>query len=157
MQRLTDDELFEVLDGTAAEETAQRHRYWLNTDTAYREYFTELTQLHRDLETLSFDSPSLAFENRVIHQWKTVQARRHRVGLIKWMPFLFVGMMLTITLICVFMIGDTPSVDGTAALLQKLTLPLNAAVLQQVLISLNAVLLLLLIERILRKRLIRQE
>lgn len=157
MQRLTDDELFEVLDGTAAEETAQRHRYWLNTDVAYREYFTELTQLHRDLESLSFESPSLAFENRVIHQWATVQARRQRPALIKWMPFLFVGMMLALTFVCVFIVGDTPSVDSTTALLQKLTLPLNAAVLQQVLIPLNAVLLLLLIERVLRKRLIHQE
>lgn len=157
MQRLTDDELFEVLDGTAAEETAQRHRYWLNTDTAYREYFTELTQLHDDLATLSFESPSLAFENKVIHQWATVQARRHRPALIKWMPFLFVGIILAITLACVFIVGDAPSVDQTTVQLQRLVLPLNATVLQQVLVPLNAVLLLLLIERTLRKRWIRQE
>ncbi|AEI48723.1 hypothetical protein [Runella slithyformis] len=157
MQRLTDDELFEVLDGTAAEETAHRHRYWLHTDAAYREYFTQLKQLHSDLETLSLESPSLAFENRVIHQWAMVQAHRQRPALIKWMPFLFVGIMLALTLACVFIMGDAPFVDQTSLQLQRLILPLNIQVLQQVLIPLNAVLLLLVIERILRKRLIRQE
>ena len=157
MQRLTDNELFEVIDGTAAEETAQRHRYWLNTDAAYREYFTELTQLHRDLETLPLESPSLTFENRVIHQWAAVQAHRQHPALIKWMPFLFVGIMLALTLACVFVVGDASSGDRTTAFLQKVTLPFNASALQHVLIPLNAVLLLLIIERLLRKRLIRQE
>lgn len=157
MQRLTDNELFEVLDGTATEETAQRHQYWMHTDAAYREYFTELTQLHRDLEALSPESPSLAFENKVIHQWNTVQARRQRPALVKWMPFLFMGIMLVLTPACIFMMGSTPFAGHTTAYLQRLTQPLNPAALQQVLIPLNAVLLLLLIERILRKRFIRQE
>lgn len=153
MQRLSDDELFDVLDGAATKEVAQRHQYWLEADASYREYFTELLQMHNDLGTLSIEVPSMAFENKVMHQWALAQTPVKHPVLIKWMPFLFIAIMLLLTAGCVFIIGgSTSSVPGTEQL-QRFTFNVNVPIIQQVLLPLNAVLFLLVCERILRRKL----
>lgn len=156
MQQLNDDELFEVLDGTATEELRQRHQYWLETDTAYCEYFIELSQLHNDLETMHLESPSMAFENNVIRQWTSEKSPSTRLVMIKWMPFLFIGMMLLLTLAGVSILGETQPTNLWTEQLQGLDQSLNLTLVQQVLLPLNAVLFLLIAERILRKRLNQQ-
>lgn len=156
MQQLNDDELFEVLDGNATEELRQRHEYWLKTDTTYYEYFIELSQLHNDLETMHLESPSMAFENNVIRQWTSEKSPSKRPMAIKWMPFLFIGMMLLLTLAGVSVLGETPPTNLWTEQLQSWNQSLNPIPIQQVLLPLNAVLFLLIAERILRKRLNRQ-
>ncbi|MCP1383388.1 hypothetical protein [Runella salmonicolor] len=156
MQKPNDDELFEVLDGTATEELRQRHQYWLKTDTAYCEYFIELSQLHNDLETMHLESPSMAFENNVIRQWASDKSRSTRTMLAKWVPFIFISMMLILTLVGVSILGETQSTNLWTEQLQSWDQTLNPTLIQQVLLPFNAVLFLLIAERILRKRLNRQ-
>ncbi len=153
MQQLNDDELFEVLDGTATDELQQRHRYWLETNAAYQEYFTELSQLHHDLEMMHLESPSMAFENNVIRQWASEKSLSKRSVPIRWIPFLFIGTMLLLTWVGVYILGDTQPTNLWTEQLKGWNQSLNPTLIQQVLLPLNAVLFLLIAERILRKRL----
>ncbi|WP_428655390.1 hypothetical protein [Runella sp.] len=151
MQRLSDDELFDVLDGAANEEVVQRHHYWLKADASYHEYFTELSQMHNDLGALSIEVPSMAFENKVMHQWELAQARSLRPALTKWMPFLFVAIVSIISAACMLITGANQSPAPETGLLKQLNV--NVPIIQQVLLLLNAILFLLVVERMLRKRL----
>ena len=151
MKRLSDDELFEILDGAATEELKQRHQHWMITDASYEEYFAELTQMHLDLSALPLESPSLAFENKLMHQWNRVQAHRKSPILLKWLPFIFTGLMLALTLIGLLIMQDIPVSNPNVVQLQGLMKGFDFSAIQQLLLPVNAILLLLVIERIARK------
>ncbi len=63
---LTDDQIFDILDGIATEEVQQEHRQLLTHSLDYKRYFQEMETLHIDLATMAIEQPSLQFTENVL-------------------------------------------------------------------------------------------
>lgn len=153
MNRLTNEELFDLLDGIAPAEVRQRHQQWMAMDENYCRYFNELRELHEGLAVLPLESPSLAFENKLMNKWETAQSTYKVPLLLKSLPFVLVG-ILAVLLIGVFVFeGLQPATDpGAGNVYEDFLRTIDLKMLQNLLLPINSLLLLLIIERIVKNR-----
>lgn len=157
MKLLTNDEIFDLLDGVAPAEIRQRHQQLMALDENYRQYFNELRELHEGLAVLPLESPSLAFENKLLTKWKNDQSSYKIPVLLQILPFLFAG-LLALVLVGTFVFwrlqptNNSGAGNGFEDLLNRIDLKM----IQRLLLSINSLLLLLIFERILKKRWKRQ-
>ena len=98
---LTDEQIFEILDGCADAELLQQHAHLLSDSLAYQQYFNELATLHADLATMPLDKPSAKFTQNVLAAIPAgnpvfVFARKKEWG--KKLTYIFVGAMITVLL-----------------------------------------------------------
>lgn len=63
---LTDEQIFDILDGTAPEEVQQEHCQLLNHSLDYKRYFQEIEALHLDLAGMVIEKPSSQFTNKLL-------------------------------------------------------------------------------------------
>lgn len=151
MKQLTDNEIFDLLDGIASEEVCQRHQQLIDIDENYRLYFTELRQLHEDMIFMPLESPSLAFENKLINRWEAAQSS-YKIPIIgQRLPFIFGGLMFGLVLITAFLFLRQQPATIEVNSLENLLLGINSETIQEILILINGLLLLLVFEQILKK------
>lgn len=153
MNVLTNDELFDLLDGIAPVEVCQRHQQLMVVDENYRQYFNELRELHEGLAVLPLESPSLAFENKLMSKWETAQST-YRVPLfLKTLPFVLAGVMVLLLIGTFIYWGLQPVSDsGTGNVYEDFLSNLDLKMIQSLLLPINSLLLLLIIERIVKNR-----
>lgn len=157
MNLLTDDEIFDLLDGVAPAEVRQRHQQLMVVDENYRQYFNELRELHEGLVVLPLESPSLAFENKLLTKWETDQSSYKIPVLLQILPFLFVG-LLALVLVGTFVFWrlQPSNNSGTGNGFEDLLNSIDLKMIQNLLLLINSLLLLLIFERIVKKRWKRQ-
>jgi hypothetical protein len=66
MAPLTEEHIWEVLDGEASSEMLAQHEVLLRADASYRTTFVQCEQLHRQLLSLPLESPSMRFTENLI-------------------------------------------------------------------------------------------
>jgi hypothetical protein len=63
---LTDEQIFDILDGCADAELLQQHTHLLANSVAYQQYFNELAAIHFDLAAMPLEKPSANFTTNVL-------------------------------------------------------------------------------------------
>jgi hypothetical protein len=68
MTVLTEEHIWEILDGEASPEMLVQHEAQLLTDETYRTAFVQCTQLHRQLLSLPLEAPSMRFTENLMER-----------------------------------------------------------------------------------------
>ena len=68
MAALTEEHIWDILDGEASPEMLVQHEAQLQTDEPYRTAFVQCTQLHRQLLSLPLESPSMRFTENLVER-----------------------------------------------------------------------------------------
>lgn len=63
---LKDEQIFDILDGVANEDTQQQHLYLMTHAEAYQKYYHELEALHLGLADMPLEKPSVNFTENVL-------------------------------------------------------------------------------------------
>jgi hypothetical protein len=63
---LTDEQIFDILDGNADAELLQQHANLLAHSVVYQQYFNELTAIHFDLAEMPLEKPSANFTENIL-------------------------------------------------------------------------------------------
>jgi hypothetical protein len=66
MKMLTDEQIFDILDGIATVEVQQQHSYLLANSPEYKANFQEIEALHLDLTTLPIEKTSAQFTENLL-------------------------------------------------------------------------------------------
>ncbi len=66
MKMLTDEQIFDVLDGCASKETLAQHQNLLSKSAEFKTYFEELETVHFDLVALPIEQPSTQFTENLL-------------------------------------------------------------------------------------------
>jgi hypothetical protein len=66
MKTLTDEQIFDILDGIASAEMQQQHSYLLANSPEYKANFQEIEALHLDLVVLPIEKTSAQFTENVL-------------------------------------------------------------------------------------------
>ncbi len=66
MKMLTDEQIFDVLDGCASKEILAQHQNLLSESAEYKTYFEDLEAVHFDLIALSTEKPSAQFTESLL-------------------------------------------------------------------------------------------
>ena len=61
MKMLTDEQIFDILDGCATKEILSQHRNLLSVSAEYKTYFEDLEAINLDLLALPIETPSTQF------------------------------------------------------------------------------------------------
>lgn len=61
MKMLTDEQIFDILDGCATKEILSQHRNLLSVSVEYKTYFEDLEAINLDLLALPIETPSTQF------------------------------------------------------------------------------------------------
>lgn len=73
---LTDDQIFDILDGCASKEIFAQHQNLLSESTEYKTYFEELEAVHFDLIALPIEKPSAQFTENLLANVVYVPVKR---------------------------------------------------------------------------------
>jgi hypothetical protein len=153
MNVLTNDELFDLLDGIAPAEVRQRHQQLMAVDEDYQQYFNELRELHEGLAVLPLESPSLAFETKLMSKLETAQSTYKVPLFLKTLPFILAGVMMFL-LIGTFIFWRLQPIpdSGAGNVYEDFLKNIDLKMIQSLLLPINSLLLLLIIERIVKNR-----
>lgn len=66
MKMLTDEQIFDILDGCATKETLAQHQNLLSKSAEYKAYFEDLEAVHFDLIALPIEQPSSQFTENLL-------------------------------------------------------------------------------------------
>ncbi len=102
---LTDDQIFDILDGNADAEALQKHAHLLANSVVYQQYFNELAAIHKDLTDMPLEKPSPAFTANVL---AGLPAEMPAVVLIKkraWSTKFMYGIFGTMIIVLLMAIG----------------------------------------------------
>ena len=153
MDLLTNDEIFVVLDGIAPAAVRQRHQQLMTMDENYRLYFNELRDLHEGLAVLPLESPSLAFETKLMSKWETAQSIYKIPVLLRIIPFVLAGVMVLVLIGTFIFWRLQPATDsGAGNVYEDFLKNIDLKMIQSLLLPINSLLLLLIIERIVKNR-----
>lgn len=153
MELLTNEELFDILDGTAPAEVRQRHQQWMAADENYRQYFTELRELHEGLALLPLESPSMAFENKLMSKWEMASTGYKVPTILTLLPFLFAVLMGLLLIITFAFLGMQPTAENAPGNgFDVIMKNIDPKLVKHIVLPINCLLLLLIFERILRNR-----
>ncbi len=67
---MTEEQIWDILDGNALPEVQKEHAQLLKTDAAYRAHFASFATLHDQLCHLDLDAPSMRFEQNLMERLK---------------------------------------------------------------------------------------
>ncbi len=104
MKYLSDEQIFDILDGFAEVEIQQKHRDLLQNSIEYRQYFDEIQALHLQLSDLTIEQPSAEFTKNVIGQ---VAFKKANNWSLKWILGLGISMIGLIIMIIAFSFNTT--------------------------------------------------
>jgi len=110
---MKEEEIFDILDGLASEETIIRHQALLINDEAYRSLFQEYADTHALLEAMPMEKTAVNFTDRLIDQWELSQALVLERKPSK-LPFYFLigaGIILIASLLVVFSMSNLSTVQ----------------------------------------------
>ncbi|MBB6004838.1 hypothetical protein [Arcicella rosea] len=105
---MKDEEIFDILDGIASEETIIRHQNLLLSDEVYRSLFQEYAATHAMLDVMPVEKTAVNFTDKLMDKWELAQAEVFERKTSK-LPFYFLigaGIVLILSLMMVFSISS---------------------------------------------------
>ena len=128
MIALTEEHIWEILDGEASSEMRVQHEAQLLTDESYRTAFVQCEQLHCQLLSLPLESPSMRFTENLMERLapeKRLAPKKDRLPAIFMTIFSVLSVLLAILLVST---GNTASATGqgltTEGVIKTLSNPL---------------------------------
>jgi anti-sigma factor RsiW len=95
---ITDEQIFDILDGSADTATLQRHQELLASDKAYALRFQKMAQLNDSLTGLSVESPSMRFTQNVMERVLPVpSSQTARATSLIWAVVAFAAAMVVVS------------------------------------------------------------
>jgi anti-sigma factor RsiW len=119
MNHLTEEQIWDILDGNALPEVQKEHAQLLQTDAAYRAHFETYSSLHDQLCNLELDAPSMRFEQNLMERLQpSVKMQRSKSRL----PLVFTVFMSVFAIIAVALIpnSNTPLAVPTPDILKQI-------------------------------------
>ena len=111
MAALTEEHIWEILDGEASSETLAQHEAQLLTDADYRTAFLQCTQLHHQLLSLPLESPSMRFNENLMERLapeRQIAPKKDRLPLIFLSIFFVISVFFTVLM---FLTGDKTAIS----------------------------------------------
>ena len=99
---LTDEQIFDILDGCADAEVLQQHTYLLANSGIYQQYFKELESIHLDLAQMPLEHTSVSFTENVLAATPVAKPKAISVKKKVWsskLPYIFFGIMVAILMV----------------------------------------------------------
>ena len=75
---MSEEQIWDILDGNAPPEVQQKHTLMLVTDADYRVHFATFSSLHNQLSYLELDAPSMRFEQNLMEHLQPTLVVQHR-------------------------------------------------------------------------------
>lgn len=151
---LTDEQIFDILDGCADAEALQQHTYLLVNSLEYQQYFKELESIHIDLTTMPLEKPSAYFTENVLAAFP---AEKPVVVFIKkkaWggkLTYIFCGTMVAILLtaitVAIFQQPSSEMVVEQPTIISKELNSFMSKYFTNILILLNLIVMLVVFDR----------
>ena len=101
MKHLTEEQIWDILDGNAVPEIEKEHAVLIETDIVYKAHFDSFAALHNQLCSLDLDAPSMRFEQNLMERLQPSVKTQRTADRIPWL-FAFTMVMLT-GLVFIFM------------------------------------------------------
>jgi len=101
---LTDEQIFDILDGHANPEVLQAHQALMLNSLTYQQYFKELEAIHLDLVDMSLERTSVNFTENVLAavvQEKPVLVPVKRKAWSGKLLFVFFGIMISLFIVTI--------------------------------------------------------
>ena len=101
---LTDEQIFDILDGCANTELMQEHVHLMGNSLSYQQYFKEVQAIHLDLAGMALEKPSIDFTENVlsaIPAEKAILVLARRRAWSNKLTYGFFGMMGAVVLIAI--------------------------------------------------------
>jgi hypothetical protein len=158
MYLLSEEQIWDVIDGVADANTIALHTQLMVSDTDYQKHFAHINQLNQDLQELPLQSPSMRFEENVMDKLvdkKSTSYQRATTHYQLLAPLYFLALLTILTAIAFFSTSNTriksPLIEDTMAsgmsLIESLTALLNSPTFFYTLVVLNIGLLLVVLDR----------
>lgn len=117
---LTDEQIFDIIDGCANQELLLKHTYLLENSSEYKSYFEELKSLHLELSSMKIETPSAQFTENILSNL-SFEFEKVAVPVFKrksWsnqLIYIFIGIMASIlTVATIYIFSDfEPSTSAT--------------------------------------------
>jgi hypothetical protein len=139
MKHLSDDQIFDILDGMADSETQQKHQDLWQSSVEYRRHFEEIQALHLQLSSLSVEEPSAEFTKNVLGQVAFKQATDWSIQWIWGLGLTCLGFMILMVALL-----SQPTLRADYQLIKISSFYQYFA---QAIVAVNAILLLLLLDK----------
>lgn len=101
---LTDEQIFDILDGNADAEVMQKHTHLLAGSVVYQQYFNELATIHSDLAEMPLEKPSAHFTDNILAalpaEKPVLVFAKKKAWSKKWI-FAFFGIILSVLLMAI--------------------------------------------------------
>jgi hypothetical protein len=110
MERISEEQMWEVIDGLATPEIFKKHEQLMLTDAAYKAEFQQYTFLEQNLQKLDLEVPSMRFTENVI---ETVLDIKKQDAQKDWSPMLYLGAMVVFSAALIKAIStiSTPAIN----------------------------------------------
>lgn len=109
---ITDEEIFDILDGIASEELLQRHERLLQEDEEYQLLFKEYAATHALLEDLPMEKTAVNFTDKLIDQWELAQESEVVLKPKSHLHLYFLVAMCTLIVLVIALSSGMPSVQS---------------------------------------------
>jgi hypothetical protein len=113
---MTEEQIWDILDGNALPEVQKEHAQLLKTDAEYRVHFNTYSTLHNQLCHLELDAPSMRFEQNLMERLQpAVKQQRSKDRL---PAYFFAFMSILVALVFALMPNtSTPSAEPVLPIL----------------------------------------
>lgn len=93
---MTEEQIWDILDGNALPEVQKEHAQLLQTDAEYRTHFATYASLHDQLCNLELDAPSMRFEQNLMERLQPSVARKRSVDRLPLFFLVFMSALVVI-------------------------------------------------------------
>lgn len=101
---MTEEQIWDILDGNALPEVQKEHAQLLQTDAEYQAHFATYASLHDQLCNLELDAPSMRFEQNLMERLQPSVARKRSVDRL---PLFFLVFMSALVVIISVLMSKT--------------------------------------------------
>jgi hypothetical protein len=99
---MKDEDIFDILDGIASEETIRRHNKMLSESADYQTLFAEYAHTHALLMDTSMEKTAINFTDKLIDKWELSQEVVMMVRQSSKLPIYFlIGMSILVILLII--------------------------------------------------------
>ncbi len=151
MESITEEEIFDILDGLAPIELVKKHRNLLEHSKDYALIFSELSITHQILSAQTIQEPSAKFTTKILANISFASSIVKEKSKAKYPLFAMAGILLIMIIFSGYMI----SINGSE-IIGMTYLPninwINSNLAKQTMLIINGLLFLWLLDRVLLKK-----
>lgn len=147
MTPLTEEHIWDILDGEASSEMRVQHETQLLADESYRTTFVQCEQLHRQLLNLPLESPSMRFSENLMER---LAPERRTAPKADRLPLIFLtvfSVLSSLLAVLIFSKGNITTTTEKGLTTEGVISMLSNPIFIQIFMLLNIVLLLAVLDK----------